>query len=104
MATVEFGIRKVFLSKLRYGLRLICIKSYNDHNFVKIYRNLPKFGNFGKISNLNFPATYHVTTYGRVQERKENYKMGWRDTAQFISNTVFLLLNHPFSLESGRNG
>ena len=40
-------------SMLRQGLRLICIKSYNDH---KIYQSLPKFGNLGKIGNLNFPV------------------------------------------------
>ena len=62
---------------LRHGLRLICIKSYNDHNFVKIYQNLQKFGDLGKTGNLNFPVTYetrylrHVTTYGQAQERKE---------------------------------
>ena len=39
-------------SMLRHGLRLICIRSYNDHNFVKIYQNLPKFGNLGKIGGL----------------------------------------------------
>ena len=38
---------------LRHGLKLICIKSNNDHNFVKIYQNLPKFGNFRSIGNLN---------------------------------------------------
>ena len=42
---------------LRHGLRLICIKSYNGHNFVKIDQNLPKFGNLGKIGNLNSPVT-----------------------------------------------
>ena len=45
-----------FSKMLKHGLRLICIKSYNDHNFVKIYQNLPKFGNLGKIGNLNFPV------------------------------------------------
>ena len=39
-------------SMLRHGLRLICIRSYNDHNFVKSYQNLPKFGNLGKIGGL----------------------------------------------------
>ena len=39
------------------ALGLIYIKSYNDHNFAKIYQNLPKFGNLGKIGNLNFPVT-----------------------------------------------
>ena len=54
------------------------LQSNNDHNFVKIYENLPKFGNLGKIGNLNFSVTTeirylcHVTSYGRVQERKEN--------------------------------
>ena len=63
---------------LRHGLRLVCIKPYNGHNFVNIYQNLSKFGNLGKIGNLNFPETqeirylWHLTTYGRVQERKEN--------------------------------
>ena len=44
-------------SMLRHSLRLNCIKSYNDHNFVKIYHNLPNFGNLGKIGNLNFSVT-----------------------------------------------
>ena len=44
-----------YSSMLRHGGGLICIQSYNDHNFVKIYQNLPKFGNLGKIGNLNFP-------------------------------------------------
>ena len=44
-------------SILSHGLGLSCIKSYNDHNFVKIHQNLPKFGNLGKIGNLNFPVT-----------------------------------------------
>ena len=42
---------------LRHGLRLIGIKSYNDNNFVKIYQNLPKFGNLRKIGNLHFSVT-----------------------------------------------
>ena len=42
---------------LRHGVRIICIKSYNDPNFVKIYQNLPKFGNLKKLDNLNFPVT-----------------------------------------------
>ena len=42
---------------LRHGLGLICIKSYNGHNFVKIDQNRPKSGNLGKIGNLKFPAT-----------------------------------------------
>ena len=37
--------------------RLICIKSYNDHNFVKIHQNLPKFGNLEDIGNLKFAVT-----------------------------------------------
>ena len=49
--------RQVISSMLRHGLRLICIKSYNDHNYVKIDQNLPKFGNLGKIGNLNFFVT-----------------------------------------------
>ena len=44
-------------SILSHGLRLICIKSYNEHNFEKIYQNFPKFGNLRKIGNLNFPVT-----------------------------------------------
>ena len=39
---------------LRHGLRLICIKSDNDHNFGKIYQNLPKFGILGKTVTLIF--------------------------------------------------
>ena len=64
---------------------------------MKIYQSLSKFGNLGKTGNLNFPVTEeirhlcHVTTYGRVQERKENYKRGWRDATQHILNTVFFL-------------
>ena len=46
-----------FSSMFRHGLVLIFIKSYNDHNFMKIYQKLPKFGNLGKIGNLNFPVT-----------------------------------------------
>ena len=42
---------------LRHGLSLICIKSYNDHNLVKIYQNLSKFGNLEDIGKLNFPVT-----------------------------------------------
>ena len=38
-------------------LTLICIKSCNDHNFGKIYQNLPKCCNLGKIGNLNFSVT-----------------------------------------------
>ena len=94
---------KGFLKQVKVWPEVICIKSYNDHNFVKIYRNLPKFGNLGKIGNLNIPATYHVTTYGRVQERKENYKWGG-EMPHSMLNTVFLLFYHYFSLESGRNG
>ena len=47
----------VKLKHVKAGLRLICIKFNNDHNFVKIYQNLPKFGNLGKIGNLNFSVT-----------------------------------------------
>ena len=53
---------------LRYGLSLICIKSYYDQNFVKIYQNLSKFGNFEDIGKRNFPVTQetiyvcHVTS------------------------------------------
>ena len=42
---------------LRHGLRPICKKSYDDHNFVKIYQNLSKFGNLGNIGNLKIPVT-----------------------------------------------
>ena len=42
---------------LRHYLKLIYLKSYNDHNFGKIYQNLPKFCNLGKIGNLNFAVT-----------------------------------------------
>ena len=41
----------------RHGLSLICIKSYNDHNLVKIYQNLSKFGNLEDIGKLNFLVT-----------------------------------------------
>ena len=47
-------------------------------NFVKSYQNLPKFGNLGKIGNLNFLVTYevrylcHVITYGRVEKKTKN--------------------------------
>ena len=58
---------------------------------MKIYQNLPKFGNLGKIGNLNFPAAYHVTTYGRVQERKENYKWGG-EMPHSILNTVYIFV------------
>ena len=56
-ALLIFCACKCHLSILRHGLRLICIKSYNDHNFVKIYQNLQKFGDLGKSGNLNFPVT-----------------------------------------------
>ena len=42
---------------LRHGLRPICIKSYNNHNFEIIYQNFPNFGNLRKIGDLNFPVT-----------------------------------------------
>ena len=57
-----------FSSMLGRGLSLICIKSYNDHNLVKIDQNLSKFGNLKDISKLNFPVTQetifvcHVTS------------------------------------------
>ena len=50
------------------GLSLIWIKSYNDHNLVKIDQNLSKFDNLKEISKLNFPVTQetifvcHVTS------------------------------------------
>ena len=33
---------------------IICIKSYNDHNFVEIYQTVSKFGSLGKIGKPNF--------------------------------------------------
>ena len=53
---------------LRHGLSLISIKSYNDHNLVKMYQNLSKFCNLKDISKRNFPVTQetilvcHVTS------------------------------------------
>ena len=55
-ATKETIVENNNSSILRHGLRLICIKSCKGDNFVKIYQNLPKFGNLGKIGNLNFPV------------------------------------------------
>ena len=58
----------LFSSMLGRGLSLICIKSYNDHNLVKIDQNLSKFGKLKDISKLNFPVTQetifvcHVTS------------------------------------------
>ena len=58
----------LFSSMLGRGLSLICIKSYNDHNHVKIDQNLSKFDNLKDISKLNFPVTQetifvcHVTS------------------------------------------
>ena len=58
----------LFSSMLGRGLSLICIKSYNDHNLVKIDQNLSKFDNLKDISKLNFPVTQetmfvcHVTS------------------------------------------
>ena len=52
-----FFLLIVFSSMLRHGLRPICKKSYDDHNFVKIYQNLSKFGNLGNIGNLKIPVT-----------------------------------------------
>ena len=58
----------LFSSMLGRGLSLIGIKSYNDHNLVKIDQNLSKFGNLKDISKLNFPVTQetifvcHVTS------------------------------------------
>ena len=58
----------LFSSMLGRGLSLICIKSYNDHNLVKIDQNLSKFDNLKEISKLNFPVTQetifvcHVTS------------------------------------------
>ena len=58
----------LFSSMLGRGLSLICIKTYNDHNLVKIDQNLSKFGNLKDISKLNFPVTQetifvcHVTS------------------------------------------
>ena len=74
---------------LRHGKRLICIKSYNDQNFVKIYQNLAKFGNLGKIGNLNFPVKYEVRYVSRDHllsspGKKRKLTMGWRDATQYI--------------------
>ena len=44
-------------SSTRHGLSLICIKSYNDHNLVKIYQNLSKFASLDDIGKLNFLVT-----------------------------------------------
>ena len=58
----------LFSSMLGRWLSLICIKSYNDHNLVKIDQNLSKFDNLKEISKLNFPVTQetifvcHVTS------------------------------------------
>ena len=53
----EIKIEEEVSSMLRRSLWLICIKSYNDHNVVQIYQNLPKFGKLGKIVNFSFPVT-----------------------------------------------
>ena len=47
-ATKETIVENNNSSILRHGLRLIYIKSCKGDNFVKIYQNLPKFGNLGK--------------------------------------------------------
>ena len=50
------------------SLQILCFGS------CFFYQNLQKFGNLGKIGNLNSPVPRylrHATTYGRVQERKE---------------------------------
>ena len=49
---------------LRHDLRLIYIKSYNDQKFVKIYHNLPKFGNLGKIGNLKGAVSRNAAKLG----------------------------------------
>ena len=54
---------------LRHGLSLICIKSYNDHNLVKIYQNLSKFGDLEDIGKLNFPGTQETIFVSRDQLR-----------------------------------
>ena len=78
---------------------VICIKSYYGHNFVKIYQNFPKFGNLEKIGNLNFPVLYeirylsHVTTYGRVQERKKTKNGVARCHTVYIKYSIFFIVS-----------
>ena len=67
----DFVIRANFICTcwvLRHGVRIICIKCNNDHNFGKIYQHFPKFGNLKKIDNLNFPVTWPLM----VESRREN--------------------------------
>ena len=73
------------LKGLRHGLRLICTKSYTDHNFVKIYQNLPKFGSLVAASEKSVTLIFlwreksdiYVTWLFMVDSRKEKkLKMG----------------------------
>ena len=94
---------------LRHGVRIVCIKCNNDHNFVKIYQNLPKFGNLKKIDNLNFPVTWPLMVESRRESKTKNgvyvFNIYLIYTAtKYILNTVVLLLYHYFLLESGRKG
>ena len=62
---------------------------------MKIYQNLPKFVNLRNIGNVNFPVREeirylcHVTTYDRVQERKENEKWGGEMPHSIIKYGIF---------------
>ena len=65
--SLAINIVQLYSSMSRHGLSLIYIKSYNDHNLVKIYQNLSKFGNLEDIGKLNFLVTQktflcHVTS------------------------------------------
>ena len=66
--SLAINIVQLYSSMSRHGLSLIYIKSYNDHNLVKIDQNLSKFDNLKEISKLNFPVTQetifvcHVTS------------------------------------------
>ena len=72
-------------SMLRHGLRLICMKSYNGHNFVKIYQNLPKFGSLGKFScNVRNQIYVSRDHFWSSPRKKRKLKMGWRDAIQYI--------------------
>ena len=72
---------------LRHGLRLICIKSYNGHNFVKIDQNHPKFGNLGKIGNLKV-ARYSFS--GPIPLKFEHKLRRHKQSSGKIATTVVL--------------
>ena len=85
---VSSPLSQVPSSMLRNGLRLICmLKSYNDHSFVKIYQKFPKFGNLGKIGNLNFPVRNQISVLRdhlwSSPGKKRKLKMGWQDATQY---------------------